>query len=123
MPFEKPRGVYSTLAFYIILENPRSSIFSCSPIGGDKFINANRRGFKQIRMVNNRRWSAYFINNFARLSTLKPIRAALTSQDLSSYTKFAPTQSRVTLPLMTKCTYKKLYTKTTKILAFFLFIK
>ena len=53
-------------------------------------------------MVNNTRWSAYFINNFvhARLSTLKPIRAALTSQDLSSDTKFAPTQSRVMLPLI-----------------------
>ena len=55
-------------------------------------------------MVNNRRWRAYFINYFvhARLSTLKPIRAALTSQDLSSGTKFAQTQSRVTLPLSKK---------------------
>jgi len=34
-----------------------------------------------------------------RLSTLGPIRAALTSQDLSSDTKFSPSQSRVMLPL------------------------
>ena len=67
----------------------------------EKFISTNRRGFIQIRMVNNRRWSAYFINIFvhARLSTLKPIHAALTSQDLSFDTKFAPTQSYVMLPL------------------------
>jgi len=36
-----------------------------------------------------------------RLSTLKPIRAALTFQDLSTDTKFSPSQSRVTLPLKT----------------------
>ena len=33
------------------------------------------------------------------LSTSEPIRAALTSQDLSTDTKFSPSQSRVTLPL------------------------
>ena len=46
------------------------------------------------------------MNNFvyARLSTLGPIRAALTSQDYySSDIKFAPTQSRVTPPLKGQC--------------------
>ena len=49
----------------------------------------------------NRRWGTIFVNYFVHthLSTLKPIRAALTSQDLSSDTKFGPSQSRVTLPL------------------------
>jgi len=36
------------------------------------------------------------------LSTLGPICAALTSQDLSSDTKFAPTQSRETLAFKRK---------------------
>ena len=54
---KKTRGVYSTIAFYYILENPRSSIFPANPIGADKFCSANRRGFKQIRMEKNRRWS------------------------------------------------------------------
>ena len=52
--FEKPQGVYSTIAFYIILENPRSSILSRSPIGAQKFCSANRSGFKRIRMEKNR---------------------------------------------------------------------
>ena len=34
------------------------------------------------------------------LSRLKPIRACLTSQDLSSNTKFSQSQSRDTLPLI-----------------------
>ena len=52
-------------------------------------------------MEKNRHGSAYFVNNFVhvRLPTFEPIRAALTSQDLSFDTKFSPSQSRVTLPL------------------------
>ena len=52
-------------------------------------------------MEKTRRGSAYFVNNFVhvRLPTLEPIRAALTSQEISFDTKFSPSQSRVTLPL------------------------
>ena len=92
-------GVYSNIAFYIILENPQGSILSRSPIGAKKIFSTDRRGFIQIWMVKNRRWSDYFVNNFVheRLSTLKPIRAALTSRDLYSDTKFSQSQSRVKL--------------------------
>ena len=74
--------------------------FETTLIGAAKFFCANWRGFNQIRMEKNRRGSAYFVYNFAhvRLSTLGPIRAALTSQVLSTDTKFSPSQSRVTLP-------------------------
>ena len=50
--FANSEGAYSTIqvAFYIILENPRSSNFYRSPIGAAKFFSANRRGFNQIRM-------------------------------------------------------------------------
>jgi len=43
----------------------------------------------------------YVLTFFAHicLLTLGPIRAALASQDIFSYTKFAPTQSCETLPL------------------------
>ena len=99
--FANSKGVYSTIAFYIILENPRSSNFYRSPIGAAKFCSANRRDFSQIRMEKKRRGSAYFVNNLVHvcLPTLEPIRAALTSQDLSFDTKLSPSQSRVTLPL------------------------
>ena len=46
---------------------------------------------------NELRKKPYFVHT--HLSTLKPIRAALTSRDLSSDTKFSLSQSRVTLPL------------------------
>ena len=78
-----------------------SKLIETSPIGAGKFFSANRRDFNQIRMEKNRRRSAYIVYNFAHvcLSNLGPIRVALTSQVLSTDTKFSLSQSRVTLPL------------------------
>ena len=53
--FANSEGVYFTVAFYIILENPRGSNFSCSLIGAGevwnerwayKFVSAIRRAVK-----------------------------------------------------------------------------
>jgi len=43
------QGVYFTIAFYNIFENPLMPIFFHCPISAEKFCSANWRGFKQLR--------------------------------------------------------------------------
>ena len=72
------------------------------PKGATQFCSALRKGFSRIRKAKWRQRSPKNVRNFVHthLSTLGPIRAALTSQDLSLDIKFGPFQSRETLPLI-----------------------
>ena len=60
---------------------------------------------KRVVLCALRKTANKFIRNFVytNLSTTGPIRGALTSQDLSSDTKFSPSQSHETLPLKGLC--------------------
>jgi len=72
-------------------------IFPYNRKTGTKLFSWFRKGLRPIRMQNC--WqSPYFANIFAQapLNQLEPFRGALTSQDLSSDTKFSPYKSLLT---------------------------
>ena len=76
------------------------------PKGAAELCSALRKGFSRIRKAKWRRWSTKNVHIFSHTSLLEIIYicAALTSQVLSTDTKFSSSQSRETLPLIYQCT-------------------